>query len=77
MCGIVRHLYQDILLDNTTLPPSELIQVFIHEYIHVIERHFCVKLEDSDVDRIAEGFTTLLVDNFGLEFDWSDIEEES
>ena len=73
-CGVTRHLYQDIILDNITLPKSELDQVFLHEYIHVIERHFCVKLEDADVERISEGLAVLLFNDLDIEFDWSEIE---
>ena len=74
-CGLTRHLYQDIILDNISLPPSELNQVFLHEYIHVIERHFCLKLDDADVERLAEGLSVLLFDTFNIELDWSLIEE--
>lgn len=74
-CGLTRHLYQDIILDNQTLPPSELAQVFLHEYIHAVERHFCIKIEDADVERLSEGIAILLFENLGIEFDWSEIEE--
>jgi len=72
--GLTRHLFQEILLDNQNLPLSELNQVFLHEYIHTLERHFCMHLEDGDVERISEGLAILLFDSLGIEFDWSDIE---
>jgi len=74
-CGITRHLFQDIMLDNLTLPTSELNQVFLHEYIHVIERHFALKLDDNDVERLAEGLSVLLFDSLNIELDWVDIKE--
>ena len=75
-CGLTRHLYQDIIIDKASLPPSEVDQVFLHELLHVIERHFIVKLDDADIDRIAEGLAVILFDNLGIEFDWSEIESE-
>ena len=74
-CGLTRHLYQDITLDNTTLPQSEVDQVFLHEYIHFLERHFCMSLKEDEVERLAEGLAVLLFNDLGLEFDWSEIEQ--
>ena len=74
-CGLTRHLYQDITLDGTTLPKSEIDQVFLHEYIHFIERHFCLKLDDADVERLSEGLAVLLFKDLGIELDWSEIEQ--
>jgi len=71
--GITRHIYQEIILDGIQ-PKSELDQVFLHELIHTIERHFCVKLDDPDVERISEGLAIILFDNLGIELDWSDVE---
>ncbi len=72
-CALTRHFYQDIMLDNSTLPPSELGQVFLHEVLHTIERHFSIKSEDGDIDRMAEGLAVFLFDNLKIELDWSDI----
>lgn len=74
-CGLTRHLYQDITIDNVTLPPSEIDQVFLHELIHAIERHFCITIEEADVERLAEGLAVILFDNLGIEFDWSEIND--
>ena len=73
--GLTRHLFQKITLDNKVTPPSELNQIFLHEFIHVIERHMCIKIDDADVDRISEGISELLL-QLGVEFDWSNIKEE-
>jgi len=70
-------LYQEIVLDRSCQPKSEVGQIFLHEFMHVIERHMGMKLEDNDIERISEGFYDLLVNNLGLEFDWSDIKELS
>ena len=74
--GLTRHLHQEIILDGVNIPPSELNQTFLHELMHVVERHFCLKLGDDDIDRISEGLATVLFDNFGIELDWSLIKEE-
>ena len=70
--GLTRHYYQDICLTRE-LPPSELNQLFLHEVLHTIERHFNIKLEDQDVDRLSEGLCIFLFENLGIEFVWDDI----
>jgi len=72
-CGLCKHLQQEIILEPNH-PKSEVNQIFLHEFIHTIERHLCVKLDDADVERLSEGWATLLFDNLGIEFDWSLIE---
>ncbi|KKL08927.1 hypothetical protein LCGC14_2570940 [marine sediment metagenome] len=74
--GLIRHLYKEILLDNVAYPLSELNQIFLHELIHVMERHLNITIDDADVDRMAEGFAELLFNGFGIELDWSDIKED-
>ena len=69
--GLTRHLYQEIILDNVANPKSEVDQIFLHEFLHVIERHLCVKIDDADVERISEGLAELLFTSLGIEFDWS------
>jgi len=71
--GEVRHVYHDIILDFNRLP-SELTQTFLHEYLHCIERFWNVKLDDNDVDRLAEGMAVLF-NNLGIELDWSNIKK--
>ena len=72
--GLTKHIYEEIILDNL-VPPSQLNQIFLHEVLHMIERYFVVKLEDNDIDRIAEGLAMFLFDNLGIEFVWDDIEK--
>lgn len=74
--ALVRHLYKEILLEKT-LPPSELSQSFLHEFIHCIERFWVIKIDDADVDRLAEGLAVLLFDILGMEFDWSNISKSN
>ncbi len=71
--GVTRHIYQDILLDKDHMSKSETDQIFLHEYIHIIERHTGMRLEDNDIERISEGLAELLFSTLGIEFDWSDI----
>ena len=73
--GMVRHIYQDIILDKDHTAKSETDQIFLHEYIHIIERHTGMKLDDSDIERITEGLAELLFTSLGIEFDWSLIKE--
>ena len=73
-CGVVRHTFQDMCLDPL-MPSSELMQIFCHEYNHVVERHLGIKADDQDTDRYAEGMA-MLFEILDIEFDWSLIEEE-
>jgi len=74
--GLTRHLHQEIILDTNNIPPTELDQTFLHELLHVVERHFNMKIDDADIDRLSEGLAVILFDNFGIKLDWSDIQEE-
>ena len=74
--GLSRHYHQDIIIDRASLPRSEYEQVFFHEVLHVIERHFSMTFEDNDIDRLAEGLVAILFDGLGIELDWSGIKEE-
>jgi len=71
-CGLTRHWYQEILLDNNQ-PKSEIDQIFFHEVFHIIERRFCIKIDDADIERFTEGLMEILVNNLGIELDWSEI----
>lgn len=75
--GLTRHLYQEIILDDTCNPKSEVDQVFLHEYLHILERHMGMKLEDADIERITEGLSDLLFNTLGIELDWAEIKELS
>jgi len=68
--GLTRFLHQKIILSKGVEPDSELNQIFLHEILHTIERHFGMKLDDMDIDRLAEGLAVFLFDNLGIEFDW-------
>ena len=71
--GEARHIYHDILIDFNRVS-SEVTQTFLHEYLHCIERFWNVKIDDNDVDRLAEG-VAVLFNNLNIEFDWSDIKD--
>ena len=44
-----------------------------HEIIHGIEGNFSLALSDDATDNLAVGIVQFLQDNFGIEFDFSDI----
>ena len=71
-----RHYHQDIIIDKRSFPPSEYEQSFLHELLHVVERHFSMSFDDNDIDRLAEGIAAILFDGLGIELDWSEIKEE-
>lgn len=70
--GAVNHRMQTIELEPT-LPPSVLLWVLIHEALHIIEEKGYIHIDESDISRFAEGLAELLVNNWGIEFDWSQI----
>ena len=72
--GIVKHDEQKIIIDSNNAK-SQIDQTFLHEYMHLVERFLVVKLDDADVDRIAEGIAILLKNNLNITLDWSDIKE--
>ena len=43
--------------------------------MHMIERYCVVKLDDTDIDRIAEGLAMFLFENLDIQLDWSLIKE--
>ncbi len=59
----------------TEAPLSMQNETLLHELIHIAEYYFRVRIEDADIDRIAECICDFLFNNLGLGFDWSDIEE--
>ena len=45
----------------------------LHELIHAISYGYAISLDDADIDRLAEGVAELLVNNWRLKFDLSQI----
>jgi len=72
--GQTNHRTQQIKI-WTDAPLSMRNESFIHEVIHIAEYYFRVRIEDADIDRIAECMCDLLLNNLGTEFDWSEIKK--
>lgn len=70
--GCVNHIREVIQIDPR-LSESQKVVTFLHEVNHVISDVFHCKLDDDEIDKIAEGTAELLVDNLDLQFDWSEI----
>ena len=51
-------------------------QSLMHELVHAINDIFMCKLDEDNIERIAQGLTATLKRDFCVEFDWSLIEEE-
>ena len=51
--GTATHMRQKIYIDEN-LPLSAKNQTLLHEVMHLVDRFWVVKLEESDIDRIAE-----------------------
>lgn len=68
--GYLRHRI-DI---DASLPNRDKAITLVHEFLHAIDREYSCSLDEKEVDRISNGFTALLLDNLGIEFDWSGID---
>lgn len=72
--GILMRRRQRIVIDPT-LPDTEKVEAFFHEAAHWVCEVWGVDAPEGDVSRLGEGLAEFFVRNFGLEFDWGDIEE--
>jgi len=45
----------------------------LHEFVHCIGDVERIEFEEGDIDRIAHCLVRILRDDFGIEFDWSQI----
>lgn len=72
--GLTKHMTEEIILEGA-MPKSQLDQLFLHEVLHMVERYCVVRLEDNEVDSIAEGLAMFLFETLGIELDWSLIKE--
>jgi len=59
----------------TEAPLSMKNEALLHELIHIAEYYFRVRIDDADIDRIAQCMCDFLFNNLGIEFDWSLIGE--
>ncbi len=59
------------------LVPRRKDATLLHELIHVFEDMYHFRLSEDDNWRIAEGMLEFMVNNLGIEFDWSEIKELS
>lgn len=73
--GSANHITQIIEIDPV-LAPSQQLVTLLHEINHIINDNFRCKLDDDEIDKMAQGVAELLVNNFGLSFDWSDINSQ-
>ncbi len=74
--GVLMRRKQKLVIDPT-LPESVRAETFLHEVAHWVCDIWGIDVPDNDVVRLGEGLAEFFMRNFGLEFDWSDIEEEA
>ena len=72
--GFLNHRKQVIAIDPA-FPELERGVTFWHEALHKVSGEYSCNLDEDDTDRLAEGIVAILVKDFGIKFDWSDIEE--
>ena len=82
----VPHLISDYRLLGQSLTEAQVIkidpdttlqtkaQVIWHEILHGISEVYGCGLDDSNIDRMAQGIASTLESDFGIELDWSELE---
>ena len=73
-CGQV-WFRKNLIRIDPCFPANEQFVTLIHEVLHIVDRFYKCHLEEDNVDRIARGISEFLVNNLGIEYDWSDIRE--
>ena len=56
--------------------PAGRTQTFLHEVMHAINDIYTCRVEEDNIDRMAQGLRDVLVDSLGIEFDWGEIKDE-
>ena len=73
--GQVSHREQTIKI-WTDAPLSRKNETLVHEVIEIGKFMYRVQIDDADIDRVAECVCEFLMNNLGIEFDWSDIPQD-
>ena len=71
--GMANHIKQVIQIDPV-LAHSQKTVTLLHEINHVINDTFRCKLDEDEIDKMAQGQAEFL-DCLGIELDWSEIED--
>jgi len=72
--GTTQHRLQQIWI-APKLPESRLCVALLHEVLHNICEAYCVRINENEVDALAEGLGQFLLNNLEIKFDWSKIKE--
>ena len=72
--GSANHLKEVIDIDPH-LAPNQKIVTLLHEINHIINDQYSCKLDEAEINSMAEGMAELLIDNLFIEFDWSTIKD--
>ncbi len=72
--GTTNYILQQIWL-APALPESLRCVTILHEILHIVARTYIIKLNDADIDALAEGISQFLISNLKIKFDWSKIKE--
>lgn len=63
---------QLIRIEPDTTPQTKEVTLW-HEIVHSINDVYGCELDENNIDRIAQGITAILKNDFNIEFDWSEI----
>jgi len=70
--GTLNRRTQTLEIENALAQSQKEVTLW-HEIIHGISGNFSLALSEKDTDNLAIGIVQFLQDNFGIEFDFSDI----
>ncbi len=73
--GQISYRKQYIKIDPCQKAQSQREVILLHEVLHGIAYVFNVSMSDEDVDRMSNGLTMFLKDNFGAQFNFGGIED--
>lgn len=67
------NIRKQIIQIEPSLPSTQMAYVLLHELLEGITDAYTCGLSHEDLDRVAEGLASVLLNEFGIELDWGDI----
>ena len=70
--GLTHHRLQEINIE-LAVPPSNRDETLLHEVLHIIDLLYRCRLNEDDIERLAQGLADFLFNNLEITLDWSNI----
>jgi hypothetical protein len=72
LAGCANHRMNEIQIDPA-ISSSKRDVTLLHEVLEVIKDKYSIDIGHADLDRIAQGIASFLLNDLGIELDWSEI----